>query len=1472
MPAIAKIRFTNIVYEDGNKRYNDELFVFDGENAAIVLENGGGKTVFIQTALQAIIPHTNMARRKMKETLTLNEPAHIAIEWIISDRPRRYACTAVTLFRGQDALDSYRFVTEYPAGSEQSIENLPFVKESVDGKRTAEKAEILEYYRQEQAKKKGKTFDTITAYRSYIEENYQIIAKEWDSIVQINSAEGDIEKFFEECVSSQQLFEKLLIPRVEHAMYFNKEETFVEAFTARREGFKIHRRMTKTIEENTAIRKQLESYESYFSKVHQEEVDMKKHKEHAKAGAQHYEKLLIQYEAELDEKKHAIHQVEQQDAMLRQKKAAYEVQLKEHDMSIKKDQMKDAEFIKDHIQRRYDKLSQQILSMQVAAEQAIIEKAKAKIEVQQRELANLEESKDIEALQQAKEKLLCELKGYFMQLEENLEKQENELTYELNALNEILKREQTELAILREKMTKKEQELIRNETARDGFKMQQGQIEKDLFTKQENETVTELKKRLEQETTALDAKLIERETTVKQLKIKVQEANEERVSLYEQQNRTTADFTLKKNKVEQFESAHSEMIGSLQTKNHRWSHLTNIYLQQGSILDRLENEIIRYAFLKDDKMHKERLALRYVDDYVGMDQFFVDPYIEKKFQTWQKQFNYLEKGSTYMTQLNISLDEDLDPYWPITLITTEAEVQKLTDKVLEVRKHLQYPLRILSANEAKNYVEQPTTDSSELIMPVHWAYYKNATEFQVWKNELEDEANIMTSEREEAEAQLENWRLLNSMFTQFLTTYSEEEYHNILSQKKELQDELNQINANLKKTSIAIETYEKQQDVLQEQLKNEREKFSKLEEQLKKAYEHDKLSHQISKRQAEVYVLYSQLEKNKHAFRRMTLSIEKMKDDAEELKGELSRFQIKKYQQLEANPYYKQSKAADRPIFTKKKVELLTETYESNERQLNEQSTERKLIEHDIKQQHTNWQRSEERIEQLIGEGIDILPIEFLPEDYQAQLVQLTQDRNETKRQLDEKIEVFEESKMNYVSAKALYNAQLERYEKNFEQDVLRFDEPLNQVLELLLNTENQLQQLRYALEKELARLAKQVRNISETIQAYQVLDAKFDIQHPALETSPLTEEELLAFTYHPVEQRQEIEQALVESQQQYDQAIALLEREKEKFHHFCSREIKDSKLRDYTIEGLRVHKTYEEITLFSEKMLERIETAIQYAETTMKKNDEELTQFIHRMYTHISNVVDELLLIPRNTRVKTAEGSKEIFKFTIPDWQEQEAKEAIRTYIERLGQRLEQHDFKDRLGLDDVEKVKAEIRKTLNTQQLLNVMTGHQKLKASCRKVTNDLSVSNRFSSWEQSNKWSGGEKWSKNMSLFLGILKYIAVKTFGAAEIKSKKRSRTVIVDNPFGKASSEHVLQPVFFIAEQLGFQMIALTAHAEGKFLSDYFPVIYSCRLRQAMGSSKQIIETQIEIQKAFFEDNDPDTFIRLGEQEQLNFEF
>ena len=245
MPAISKIRLTNVVYEDGNKRYNDEVFLFDGHNGAIVLENGGGKTVFIHTVLQAVLPHTNLGDRKIKETLQLeNAPAHIGIEWIKNDQPRRYVTTCVSLFLTKDGLDSLRYVHEYDEGSSDSLEHIPFVRKTDRVKRPAGREEMLEYYSaMKQKSMYAHTFTTIWEFKDHLEKEHHIIANEWESIVKINGDEGGIDRFFASCRTTTDLYDRLLIPTVEDSIMDHNQGMFVDTFEKQRAGFQTYKQL-----------------------------------------------------------------------------------------------------------------------------------------------------------------------------------------------------------------------------------------------------------------------------------------------------------------------------------------------------------------------------------------------------------------------------------------------------------------------------------------------------------------------------------------------------------------------------------------------------------------------------------------------------------------------------------------------------------------------------------------------------------------------------------------------------------------------------------------------------------------------------------------------------------------------------------------------------------------------------------------------------------------------------------------------------------------------------------------------------------------------------------------------------------------------------------------------------------------------------------------------------------------------------
>ena len=300
MPAISKIRLTNVVYEDGNKRYNDEVFLFDGHNGAIILENGGGKTVFIHTVLQAILPHTNLGDRKIKETLQLeNAPAHIGIEWIKNDNPRRYVATCVSLFLTKDGLDSIRYVYEYDGDSSDALDKMPFVRETDGKKRPADRGEMLDYYSAMKQKSLfARTFPTISSYKEHLEEQHHIISNEWESIVKINRDEGGIDKFFESCRTTTDLYDRLLIPTVEDSIMGHNKGSFVDTFENKRTSFHTYKKLKESLNENKQIQEELEKYVSIY-----EDYDLtKKAYEESKAYAKGLWHVIQEQQMEVEKK------------------------------------------------------------------------------------------------------------------------------------------------------------------------------------------------------------------------------------------------------------------------------------------------------------------------------------------------------------------------------------------------------------------------------------------------------------------------------------------------------------------------------------------------------------------------------------------------------------------------------------------------------------------------------------------------------------------------------------------------------------------------------------------------------------------------------------------------------------------------------------------------------------------------------------------------------------------------------------------------------------------------------------------------------------------------------------------------------------------------------------------------------------------------------------------------------------------
>ncbi|MDD2756970.1 MAG: hypothetical protein PHS80_15765 [Methanothrix sp.] len=74
-----------------------------------------------------------------------------------------------------------------------------------------------------------------------------------------------------------------------------------------------------------------------------------------------------------------------------------------------------------------------------------------------------------------------------------------------------------------------------------------------------------------------------------------------------------------------------------------------------------------------------------------------------------------------------------------------------------------------------------------------------------------------------------------------------------------------------------------------------------------------------------------------------------------------------------------------------------------------------------------------------------------------------------------------------------------------------------------------------------------------------------------------------------------------------------------------------------------------------------------------------------------------------------------------------------------------------------------------------------------------------------------------------------------------------KVLLADNPFGVASSAHILDTMFQVARANRIQLLCLTAHKEEGILQ-HFPVVYSLQLRTAYGKE---IMTGEQMEKGFY---------------------
>lgn len=231
MAKLNRIRIINFYYNNDIRQIPDQILsLFGGENALFNLANGGGKSVMIQLMMQPVIPDYTIQKRSMSSYFKKNtQPAYIMLEWILDNPSKKdYLLTGIAMTQkntgeenGNNKLNYFTFVSHYSEACELDLGCLPFFKKE-EGKQVIMPFEEARSVVKNMANKNSEIFyygkDDAVAYRKKLNE-FRISQEEWKNIIaKMNNDEGGIDELFEKCSTSNKLIDEWVIKTVEKAV------------------------------------------------------------------------------------------------------------------------------------------------------------------------------------------------------------------------------------------------------------------------------------------------------------------------------------------------------------------------------------------------------------------------------------------------------------------------------------------------------------------------------------------------------------------------------------------------------------------------------------------------------------------------------------------------------------------------------------------------------------------------------------------------------------------------------------------------------------------------------------------------------------------------------------------------------------------------------------------------------------------------------------------------------------------------------------------------------------------------------------------------------------------------------------------------------------------------------------------------------------------------------------------------------
>ncbi|MGB8451778.1 MAG: hypothetical protein WCD89_05535 [Anaerocolumna sp.] len=1422
MAKIGKIRIVNFTYNDNRHIYDQTLDLYKGENTLLNLQNGGGKTVLVQMMMQPIVPKQKLKDRLFKNYFTnAKAPCYILIEWEL-DGKKEKLLTGIGIKRivskniedESDSLKIITFLSEYEGESDFDINKLELLEEEKGIVKLIEYDKVIRNL--SEGEKNGNKvwlfrWDLPDDKKEYTRRllDYKINPIEWKNLmVKINESEAGLNSFFNDCKTTNALIKKWFIPTIEEQL--NKNGNFIDNI---KELIQNH---ALQLVKNEAMIKEREVYDRFRVKA---------------AGLyenlETYEKLLIKAEENKSELGNAYLYAGEQIKVLNRKKEEILdlIKQREEDKKALEYEKKSGEY--HEVAGNLWQLKEKVKSIDLEIERfkrdldELEYKKKVTLSIRLKEeltelgvrIAKFEMELEKENLEQEDRKgiitdLLFSLKEKYgervLQLEEQLDQENQRLTEEKNSLSgnlnqyEKIKSDlhslQEEILALRSRIAvfqEREKEL---RSAYPEFLSAEGII--NTAGRQ-----TDYKGRLDMEEQEIGDKLLE---FAKNQKSDLEEAGQLEKELQKRKERSQI-LAIEKNRLQAIGQAFDQEKKAVE-KILTAYQLTDIFDKE-KILERLHGDLEKYNKLIGDRNLDNSLLSKQMKLYESGKAFELPEGFLKKLEDSDI---FFEHGYEWIRSQEDNKREKQklvknNPFLPYSLIVAKEDMARIRN--IEFEGTIPVILPILEKEKLEEILAAKTGKN---------VYSLGTADFLISFDDRILNKNYLIEILEEIKAKVnKNYEILEKAQGALRNT------------------ELGIIKVEgFSYTREYVEKLEQDSRAIDSEAKTNEGDTGNLQEKIRK----------LSERIAESYKIGNGLESIKSGFQRKK----------EDILGFLGR-----YEGYSRDLGEMEQKEADKEALEAAIKDLELETDRAKEK-VQEKAQLIMNIATALDKDRNNYEKyrdaeSGNRMEEDIGPLESRLRVLTSDSNGKIQnLQEILEDYRSRRREKGKELLALQIEEQDYTGQE-YHEYELETVEKGLEetnQKLIRLTEEKNGLQFTIAEKQSDLKYAasnikeQYGYEEPMPKDAVRKMDFAGEREKILAIQKKLEkelsqvkIQDTALQKAMFSLEEYGIYAASksevPFKEEGNLQEqivGLIKSFKEYGVRISDAKNTLSAAYLVLETEFTDKNemfksLFHSILDGEKKYQPVHAKNAFNRVNLQ-IERKLEQHSIDLKKIDDMERCIIDNTISYLMNFYDELNSIDRNSAIDINGRKCKMLLIELPEKEALETiavKEYLKETIRKCENLYRQGKTTDSLLLNEI-----------STYYLFDRLAGISKIHINLMKIEpNRL----KKKAWKQViEENSGGEKFVSAFVVFISLMTYMR----GENLLSEDTESKVLIMDNPFGPITSEHLLKPLFEIAKKYNTQMICLSDLKEHTIF-DRFNLIYSLNIEREVGREEEYIE-------------------------------